>query len=86
GLADAEGAIIAGVLRGSPADGAGIKPGDILLAVGGQAVKDPQVMLDLIANLKPGSSVPFKLRRQQNLLELPVKIGKRPPMRREPEQ
>ncbi|MDE2584071.1 MAG: Do family serine endopeptidase [Betaproteobacteria bacterium] len=86
GLADAEGAIIAGVLRGSPADGAGIKPGDILLAVGGQAVKDPQVMLDLIANLKPGSSVPFKLRRQQKLLELPVKIGKRPPMRREPEQ
>ncbi len=86
GLPDASGALIAGVLRGSPADGAGIKPGDILLAVGGREVKDPQVMLDLIAELKPGASVPFKLRRNQSLLEPQVRIGKRPPMRRDPDQ
>ncbi len=86
GLPDASGALIAGVLRGSPADGAGIKPGDILLAVGGKEVKDPQVMLDLIAELKPGASVPFKLRRNQSLLEPQVRIGKRPPMRRDPDQ
>ncbi len=86
GLPDASGALIAGVLRGSPADGAGIKPGDILLAVGGKEVKDPQVMLDLIAELKPGASVHFKLRRNQSLLEPQVRIGKRPPMRRDPDQ
>jgi len=49
-------------------------------------VKDPQVMLDLIAELKPGASVPFKLRRNQSLLEPQVRIGKRPPMRRDPDQ
>jgi serine protease DegQ len=42
GLPDTNGALIAGVLRGSPADAGGIKPGDILLAVDGTAVKDPQ--------------------------------------------
>ncbi len=86
GLPDAEGALIAGVLRGSPADGAGIKPGDILLGVDGKTVKDPQVMLDLIAELKPGTAVPFKLRRNQSLVDVQVKIGKRPPMRRDPDQ
>ncbi|GBG01099.1 DegQ protease [Azospira sp. I13] len=86
GLPDAEGALIAGVLRGSPADSAGIKPGDILLGVDGKTVKDPQVMLDLIAELKPGTAVPFKLRRNQSLVDVQVKIGKRPPMRRDPDQ
>jgi serine protease DegQ len=42
GLPDTSGALIAGVLRGSPADAGGIKPGDILLAVDGRPVKDPQ--------------------------------------------
>jgi serine protease DegQ len=36
GLPDTSGALIAGVLRGSPADAGGIKPGDILLAVDGR--------------------------------------------------
>ncbi|MFZ2853053.1 MAG: Do family serine endopeptidase [Rhodocyclaceae bacterium] len=78
GLPDTAGALIAGVLRGSPADAAGIKPGDILLAVSDKSVKDPQVMLDLIASLKPGEPVPFKLRRDKTAIDVQVKIGKRP--------
>ena len=76
------GAIIAGVLRGSPADRAGIRPGDVLVAVGGKPVKDPQSMLELIAGLTPGSATPFKLRRETKELEVAVNIGKRPPMQR----
>ena len=82
GLSDTAGALIAGVQRGSPADAGGIKPGDILLAVNGKPVKDPQEMLELIARQQPGESVPFKLRRQKALLETTVRIGKRPPSRR----
>ena len=85
GLPEPTGALIAGVQRGSPADGGGIKPGDILLAVDGQPVKDPQAMLDLIARQKPGETIPFKLRRQKALLETTIRIGKRPPLRRESE-
>ena len=82
GLSDANGALIAGVLRGSPADASGIKPGDILLSVNGRPVKDPQSMLDLIASQKPGDTVTFKLRRRNNLIESQVKIGKRLPQPR----
>ena len=85
GLPDTAGALIAGVLRGSPADVGGIKPGDILLAVNGTSVKDPQIMLDLIASQKPGDAISFKLRRQKTLVDAQVKIGKRPPQQRERE-
>ena len=85
GLTNANGALIAGVQRGSPADAGGIKPGDILIAVNGKAVKDPQVMLDLIASQSPGDTVPFQLRRQKTLFDTTIRIGKRPPPRRERE-
>jgi len=83
GLPDTDGALIAGVMRGSPADTAGIRPGDILLAVDDKPVKDPAVMLDLIAALKPGETVAFRLRREKTPVDTSVRIGKRPPQRRE---
>ena len=83
GLSDTVGALIAGVQRGSPADLGGIEPGDILLAVNGKAVKDPQTMLDLIAGQTPGETVPFKLRRQKSVFDTNLRIGKRPALRRE---
>ena len=85
GLPDIEGALIAGVERGSPADVAGVRPGDVLLAVAGKVVKNPQTMLDLIAALKPDERAGFRLRRDKNIIELQVKIGKRPAMRIEKE-
>ena len=85
GLPDSEGALIAGVVRGSPADAAGIRPGDVLLMVGGKPVKDPQAMLELIAALKPDERSAFRLRRDKTLVDTQVKIGKRPAMRSEAE-
>jgi len=81
-LPGTEGALIAGIVRGSPADQADIKPGDVLLAVNGKPVRDPQVMLDLIAALKPDEKASFRLRRDKNIVEVPVRIGKRPALKR----
>ncbi|MBE7459007.1 MAG: Do family serine endopeptidase [Zoogloeaceae bacterium] len=81
-LPASEGAIIAGVMRGSPADRAGIRPGDVLLSIGGKAVKDPQGMLELIAGLTPGSTAQFTVRREAKDVVLAVPIGKRPPVQR----
>jgi Do/DeqQ family serine protease len=78
GVKPDEGALIAGVMRGGPADRAGVKPGDVLLSVGGKRVKDAQVMLDLIAALAPGEQAVFGLFRAGKPLELQIVVGKRP--------
>ncbi|HQZ02394.1 MAG TPA: Do family serine endopeptidase [Thauera sp.] len=78
GLQDTHGALIAGVLRASPADRAGIRPGDVLVAVGGEAVPDPRAMLDMVAALPPGRNASFRVRRGDTELELAVEIGRRP--------
>jgi serine protease DegQ len=77
-LPDARGAIIAGVLRGGPADKAGVKPGDVLLAIEGKPVNDPQSMLNLVAGLAPGENAKLSLRRGQEPIELAIAVGKRP--------
>jgi Do/DeqQ family serine protease len=78
GLESALGAIIAGVLRGGPADKAGVKPGDVLVEVNSKPVADPQGMLNLIAALEPGSTAKLKLKRRDKDIELNVTVGRRP--------
>lgn len=77
-LANIHGALIAGVLRNSPADKAGVKPGDILLAVEGKPVSDSLSMLNLIAALPPDRPAAFTLTRNQTELQLKIIVGKRP--------
>jgi Do/DeqQ family serine protease len=72
------GAIINGVLRNGPADRAGVRPGDVLIAIEGKPVADPQSVLNLVAALSPGASARLKVRRQGNDMELAVTVGRRP--------
>ncbi|MFA7666198.1 MAG: trypsin-like peptidase domain-containing protein [Burkholderiaceae bacterium] len=73
-----EGAIIAGVLRGGPAERAGVRVGDILIEVDGKPVFDTASMLNLIAQLTPDSTVRFHFLRDARKIEIPIRIGKRP--------
>ncbi|MCX7896968.1 MAG: Do family serine endopeptidase [Rhodocyclaceae bacterium] len=82
GVKSAQGALIAGVMRGGPAESAGMRPGDILLAVAGQPVRDAQDMLEKIAALAPGTQQRFEISREGKTLVLTVTIGKRPSPRR----
>ncbi|MCB1908688.1 MAG: Do family serine endopeptidase [Rhodocyclaceae bacterium] len=78
GLADDHGALIAGVVRGGPADGAGMRPGDVLLAIDGRAITGPRDMLNIISQLSPGSRNLFHVRRSGRERDLEVTIGTRP--------
>jgi len=78
GLGDTRGALIAGVLRNSPADRGGIRPGDILIAVDGKTVRDPKEMLDLVAALPPGKRAGFRVRRGGVEVDVEVDVGRRP--------
>ena len=77
-LKSTEGALIAGVLRGGPADRAGIHPGDVLLGVGGKPVLDSSSLLNLIAALPPGKVAQLKLLRDQTEMQMLVTVEKRP--------
>jgi serine protease DegQ len=83
GLHTRTGAIIAGVVKGGPADAAGIKPGDILVAVEGKAVSDTADMLNLIAQLTPGEVAKLTVLRKTQQSVVDVKIGKRPKTKRQ---
>ncbi len=79
GGADANGVLIAGVLRGGPADKAGFRPGDVLVAIDGKRMKDPNAMLNTVAALVPGRTAAVRLRREEKDLDVNVEVGKRPP-------
>ncbi len=77
-LSQARGSLIAGVLRNSPADSAGLKAGDVLLAINDKEVNDSSSMLNLIAALKPNEQAVLKIARAENELKINVTVGKRP--------
>ena len=73
-----DGAIIAGVMRGGPADKAGVKVGDILVSMDGKPVTNVTLMLNMISLLPPGSTAKFKFLRDANEVDVPIVIGTRP--------
>jgi len=77
-LGGTRGALIAGVLRGGPADKAGVKPGDVLIEVEGRPVADPTSMLNLIAALPPGKPATVKVKRSGQDIDATITVGRRP--------
>jgi serine protease DegQ len=78
GLQQKSGAIVAGVLQGGPADKAGIKPGDILISINDDTITDTTRLLNVVAQIKPGTSVKVHLVRKSKEMDIDVVIGKRP--------
>ncbi len=79
GLAGTQGAIVGGIERGSPADRAGIRLGDVIVSVGGKAVRDMSGALGAIAAVPPGQDVPVKVVRKNKEVTLTVTVGRRKP-------
>jgi len=79
-----DGLIVAGVLRGSPAHLAGLKVGDIVLAIDGEVLHDSVAFLNAVAPLRPGASVRFTVLREGREHEVGVEVGERPSGSRRP--
>jgi serine protease DegS len=78
GLKEARGVIVAGVLKGGPADKAGLQPGDVLQKVGPQTIANVHEALNAIAQAKPGSEVVLEGLREGKTVRLRSISGERP--------
>jgi len=78
GLGTESGVFIADVQPGGPAAAGGVRRGDVLVAVDGQAVTHPAEVLNRVAALAPGAHARLSLRRKGESIETEVTIGRRP--------
>ncbi|HYE40124.1 MAG TPA: PDZ domain-containing protein, partial [Ramlibacter sp.] len=83
GVKAREGVLITGVLQNGPAAQAGIRPGDVVVQVGGKDIANVSELLTIVASLKPGSATEFKLQRRDEPLEVTVTPGRRPKPRQQ---
>jgi serine protease DegQ len=86
GLKATRGAIVGAIERGSPAEKSGMKLGDVIVAINGKPVADSSSTLNAIAGVAPGKSVPVKVVRRNQELNLDIMVGKRRPRPRAEDQ
>jgi serine protease DegQ len=72
------GVAIRGIVRGGPADRAGIHPRDVVVEIDGKPIRDTPALLARIADLPPGSVVKVRIWRDSAAQDVDVTVGKRP--------
>ena len=76
-LAAARGALVAQVVRGGPAEKAGVKTGDVITAIDGKAIQDSVAAMAAIAGLKPGKDAQFQVTRNEKAIDIAINVAKR---------
>jgi serine protease Do len=79
-LADAESGVkISEVMPDTAAAKAGLKANDVVLSLGGKAVKDVSNFIESVGEHKPGDEVTLRIKRGDAEKEIKATLGKRPP-------
>jgi serine protease Do len=78
GLADTAGALVAQVVKGSPAERAGIEVGDVIVRVDGAPVPDTRTLRNMIAAKAPESRIQVDVVREKRERSLTVKVEAQP--------
>ena len=73
-----DGVTVAGVERSSPAARAGLRQGDMILAVNGEHIESSRGLIRSIAAAAPGKDVSLSVRRQGRAIDVSVTVGRRP--------
>ncbi|TWG99329.1 serine protease Do [Mesorhizobium sp. J18] len=78
GLEEDRGALIADAESDGPAAKAGIKAGDVVIAVEGEQVKSPRELARMVAKFEPGKDVEVTVWRNGDSEKVNVKLGEMP--------
>jgi len=78
GLKEAKGALVADPQDGGPALKAGLKSGDAITAINGQAISDPRDLASKVADMAPGTKVTVTYWRDGKSNDVEVTLGKLP--------
>ena len=87
-----QGAVVTGIVQGSPADRAGLREptshgqalgldfprsGDVIVAIDGQKVTDSEDIARIVTSLSPGQIAHFGVERGRSRVDLPLRLGER---------
>ena len=72
------GAVITNVEKGSPADKAGLKVGDVILSYNGKKIEDPNELPRLVAATKPGEKAKLEVWRNGKREQVAATVGEFP--------
>ena len=72
------GVLVAGVVEGTPASDAGLRPGDIILDIDGRRTDTPAGLARRIADFAPDTEVTIELLRDGDALSRVARLGTRP--------
>ena len=78
GLPDRKGALVAKVLKESPAEKSGLKEGDVIRKINGQVVDNTNDLMGKVSRQPVGSQAKCEIIRDKKTLTLVVELGKRP--------
>jgi len=78
GLKEARGALISKVVKGAPADKAGVKAGDVILSVNGKPIGDSDELPMIVSQYAPGQTVTLTVFRKGKTEDKPLVLGTLP--------
>jgi serine protease Do len=75
GLSKAQGALVRGVEQGSPAEKAGLEPGDIILKFEGKTIEKSSDLPRMVGNTKPGTRSAIQVWRRGSFKDMHITVG-----------
>jgi serine protease Do len=75
GLSKAQGALVRGVEQGSPAEKAGLEPGDIILKFEGKVIEKSSDLPRMVGNTKPGTRSAIQVWRRGSVKDMHITVG-----------